>query len=207
MEWGADPHRVCLADLFDSYNTGLIERFRALGVDLTAHHDMARALAYHTSNKPLFGFAKRHRDQDVKVQNELNIALVHHASDSNEKGVQLCLWAGADPHSAAASLRFPSLGEDDNEADEDDRFLGFTAIYEACRRGDSRILERLNPDPSRDDFDELYSIARFGESHKAADAASASARRWESRPSAVLPVDAPVWRIQTQIARGPKVPV
>jgi hypothetical protein len=79
LEWGADPRRVSLADLFDSYNSGLIERFGTLGVDLTANHEMAAALAYHTSNKPLFGFAKRHREHDAKVQNELNIALVHHA--------------------------------------------------------------------------------------------------------------------------------
>jgi hypothetical protein len=43
------------------------------------------------------------------------------------------------------SLRYPSFTEDDSEADENDRFLGLTAIYEACRRGDSRILERLGP--------------------------------------------------------------
>jgi hypothetical protein len=61
------------------------------------------------------------------------------------------------------SLRFPSFTEDDSEADESDRFLGFTAIYEACRRGDSRILERLGPDPSRDDFDDLYRTASSGE--------------------------------------------
>jgi hypothetical protein len=109
LEWGADPRRVSLAGLFDSYNSGLIERFGTLGVDLTANHEMAAALAYHTSNKPLFGFAKRHREHDGKVQNELDIALVHHANEGNEKGVQLCLWAGADPHSPALSLRFPSL--------------------------------------------------------------------------------------------------
>jgi hypothetical protein len=91
LEWGADPHRVSLADLFDTYNSGLIERFRTLGVDLTANHEMAAALAYHTSNKLLFGFAKRHREHDAKIQNELNIALVHHASEGNEKGVQLWL--------------------------------------------------------------------------------------------------------------------
>jgi hypothetical protein len=45
VEWGADPRRVSLADLFDSYNSGLIERFGTLGVDLTANHEMAAALA------------------------------------------------------------------------------------------------------------------------------------------------------------------
>jgi hypothetical protein len=163
LEWGADPKQVSLSDLFDSYGTEWFKRFRALGVDLTANHEMAEALGYHTSNKPLFGFAKRHRDEDPKIQTELNIALVQHAEEGNEKGVQLCLWAGADPHAPAASLRYPDWTDDDNSGSDDaDRFLGFTAIHQACRRGDVQILERLGPDPSRDDFDDLYQTADNG---------------------------------------------
>jgi hypothetical protein len=98
LGWGTDPHRANLSDLFETYNSDLIERFYRLGVDVAAGHELAAALGYHTSNKPLFGFAKRHREHEVKIQKELNIALVHHAGEGNEKGVQLCLWAGADPH-------------------------------------------------------------------------------------------------------------
>jgi hypothetical protein len=157
LGWGADPKRASLSDLFDTYNSELFERFRNFKVDLTAGHEMAATLAYHTSNKPLFGFAKRHRTHDPKVQTELNIALVHHVSEQNEKGVQLCLWAGADAHAPAHSLRFPdSSYDEDNEGDESDRFMGFSAIEESCRSGDIQILERLGPDPSRDNFDELY---------------------------------------------------
>src|SRR5271168_594348 len=101
---------------------------------------MAVALAYHTSNKPLFGFAKRHHTHDPKVQTELNNALGHHVSEENEKGGQLCLGAGADAHAPAHSLRFPdSSYEEDNEGDESDRFVGFSAIEEACRSGDVQI--------------------------------------------------------------------
>ncbi len=57
LEWGADPKQVSLGHLFDTYSTELFRRFRSLGVDLTANHEMAEALAHHTSNKPLFGFA------------------------------------------------------------------------------------------------------------------------------------------------------
>src|SRR5262249_19841760 len=113
LEWGTDPRRVCLTHLFDTYRMELFERFLALGVDLTANHHLAQALADHPGNKPLFGFAKRHREQDAKLQKELNIALVHHASDGNEKGVQLCLWAGADPHAPAPSLRYPDGADED----------------------------------------------------------------------------------------------
>jgi len=163
LEWGADPHQVSLTDLFDTYQSDLFRRFRNLGVDLTANHELGEALAYHPGNKPLFGFAKRHREQDPKMQKELNIALVHHAAEDNEKGVQLCLWAGADPHVPAPSLRCPDgADEDQDEEDPGVRFLGFTAIEEACRAGHVGILERLRPDPARDDLDGLYRDAASG---------------------------------------------
>ena len=89
---------------------------------------LAEALAYHTSNKPLFGLVKRHSEHDPKIQMELNIALAHHASEENEKGVMLCLWAGADPHAPVHSLRFPGFTDDDDaEGDGGERFLGFTS--------------------------------------------------------------------------------
>jgi hypothetical protein len=157
LEWGADVQQVSLSDLFDTYNSELWARFRSLGVDLTAGHELAEALAYHTSNKPLFGFAKRHREDDPAIQKELNMALVYHAEEGNEKGVQLCLWAGADPHAPVPSLRYPTdVDEDDDECDEADRFVGSTAIDQACSHGELQILERLGPDPARDDFDKLF---------------------------------------------------
>jgi len=146
LEWGADVRRVRLSDLFDSYNSDLRNRFQALGVDLTAGHALAEALAYHTSNKPLLGFARRHREHDPDFQRQLNIALLHHTEEQNEKGVLLCLWAGADPHTPAPSFRFPNeLDEDNAEKDEADRFFGSSAIEEACRVGNVQILERLCP--------------------------------------------------------------
>lgn len=161
LAWGADPHRVSRSTLFDTYNSGLWKRFRALGVDLTAGHALAKALAYHTSNKPLFGFVRRHREHDPQIQTELNMALGYHAGEGSERGVELCLWAGADPHAPAHDLRHPELyGQADGEAGESARFPGFSAIRNACRRGDAGILERLGPDPSLDDFDELYRAAR-----------------------------------------------
>ena len=144
LEWGADPHRVCLTDLFDTYRSELFERFFALGVELTANHELAAALAYHSGNKPLFGFAKRHREQDGKFQKELNIALVHHADEGNEKGVQLCLWAGADPHAPAPSLRFPDdSDEDDGEIDPKDRFMVRARRAPSIVRGQSRQAPAL----------------------------------------------------------------
>jgi len=158
LEWGADPHRVDLGALFDTYNSDLFARFQDLGVDLTTGHSFAEALAYHTSNRPLFGFAKRHRESNSKIQRELNIALAHHVREGNEKGTQLSLWAGADPHAPALNLRYSaSSGSDNGEDEEED--AGVSAIYEACLLGNVEILKRLKPDPARDDFDRLYQTA------------------------------------------------
>jgi hypothetical protein len=160
LAWGADPKSVDLETLFDTYKTELFERFQNLGIDLTKGHALAEALAHHTSNRPLFGFAKRHRTTNPRMQTELNIALGHHAAERNEKGVQLCLWAGADPHAPAPCLRFwrQSAGDDENQNNDDDGYM-VSAIHEACSRGHADILKRLRPDPARDDFEALYQTA------------------------------------------------
>jgi hypothetical protein len=160
LDKGADPNRVNRGDLFDTYNTDLFERFRQLGVDLTDGHALAEALAYHTSNKPLLGFAKRHRATDAKIQLELDIALAHHAGEGNEKGVQLCLWAGGNHHRPVRNLRFGNISVDDDEDPADgEGFLGFSAIEEACQRGHDEIFKRLGPDPAIDDFEDLWRSA------------------------------------------------
>lgn len=153
LEWGADPQEMSVDALCDSYDSELYERFRSLGVDLTSGHSLASGLGYHTSNKPLFGFAKRHRLEEPRIQIELDIALAHHAWEGNEKGVMLCLWAGADPHALVPDLRW-GLGNDEDEADR------YSAVYAACSNGHIDILERLKPDPALDDYEELYRSAR-----------------------------------------------
>ena len=134
LDWGDDPQSVDLELLCDTYDSELYERFRGLGVDLTSGHALAYALGYHTSNKPLFGFAKRHRLTDAGVQSELDIALAHHADGGNEKGALLCLWSGANPHAPVPYL--DSLHFDDDEDDGD------SAVYRACSSGHAEILMR-----------------------------------------------------------------
>jgi hypothetical protein len=159
LEWGADPQDVDLETLFGTYQTSLFERFAAFGVDLTANHELASCLAHHTSNKPLFGFARRHRARDARIQLELNIALGHHAETGNEKGVMLCLWAGADPHTPAPSLRYDVRGASD-DGDDDDEYVGVSAVWQACCSGHHEVLARLGVDSERDDIDSLYCVAR-----------------------------------------------
>lgn len=59
-------------------------------MDLTHGHAIAYSLWEHTSNTPLFRFAKRHRGSDPQIQVELNAALVCHAGERNEKAVSFC---------------------------------------------------------------------------------------------------------------------
>ncbi len=158
--WGADPRQVSADAVFATYNTALFDRFHAAGVDFLAHHALAAALGNHTSNKPLFGWAKRHREHDPRIQVELNMALGCHAHDGNLKGVHLCLWAGADPHALAPDLRWITRRRASPKDEEEDE--GSTAIHEAVSQGHVELLPILKPDPARDDFANLYHYARDG---------------------------------------------
>jgi hypothetical protein len=160
LEAGWDLKSVDVYTVVDTYNVELYERFRATGYDLTEGHEMGSVLGHGTSNRPLLGFLKRHRAEDPKLQTELNIALGYHAKAGNERGVALCLWSGANPHAPAPDPDFrvtvsPSSGEED-----EDPFVGWSAVEEAATAGHLEILKRLGPDPARDDFDHLYQFAK-----------------------------------------------
>jgi hypothetical protein len=159
LEWGADLKEVDVYTVLNTYNGELYERFRGVGYDLTGRHEMASILGHGTSNRPLLGFVKRHRAEDPKIQQELNIALGHHVRAGNERGINLCLWAGADPHAPAPN---PEIGfsEDTEPEDGEERFIGWSAIEEAASHGHLSILKRLGPDTTRDDFDSLYQWTR-----------------------------------------------
>lgn len=127
VEWGADLRSADVYTILNTYNVELYERLRALGYDLTERHEMASVLGHGTSNRPLLGFVKRHRTEDTKIQQELNIALGYQVRAGNERGINLCLWAGADAHVPAPN---PELGvsEDADPEDGEERFIGWSAI-------------------------------------------------------------------------------
>ncbi|MGE0641782.1 MAG: hypothetical protein AB7G12_07350 [Thermoanaerobaculia bacterium] len=154
IAWGADPRAACVDTLLETYDSQLFERFRELGLDFTKDFAIAHALGDHTSNKPLFGFVRRHRADIPRMQQALDIALAHHAGEGHEKGVMLCLWAGANPHSQVPWLRYLGFGEVDPE--DEDRH---SAVEAACSGGHAPILEKLGPNPAVDDFEELYCSA------------------------------------------------
>jgi hypothetical protein len=146
--------------VLNTYSVELYERFKAAGYELTERHEMGAILAHDTRNRPLLGFAKRHRTDDPKIQRELNIALSYHVRAGNDRGVNLCLWAGADPHAPAPNSD-SGFSDDADTEDGEERFIGWTAMQEAARQANLAMLKRLGPDPSRDDFDDLYRAARY----------------------------------------------
>lgn len=156
LEWGADLKSVDVYTVLSTYNTELYERFRAAGYDLTEGHEMASILGRGTSNRPLLGFAKRYRAEDPKIQRELNLALRYQVREGSEKGVALCLWAGADPHTPASDA------SDESDTENGEEPSGWSAIEEAASEGNRSLLQRLGPDPSRDNFDDLYRYAKYG---------------------------------------------
>jgi hypothetical protein len=160
LDWGADLKSADVYTVLETYNVDLYERFRAAGYDLTVDHAVASVLGHSTSNRPLLGFVKRYRSDDPKLQQELNIALGYHVRKGNEKGVSLCLWAGADAHAPAPSLEIGTSEDDGEPEDDEDRFIGWSAVAEATLAGHLEILKRLGPNPARDDFDLLYQWAR-----------------------------------------------
>lgn len=91
FQFGADPRRVDLETLLDTYDSALYERFLSAGVDLTQNHALVAALAYHPGNKLLIGFAKHHRNSCPAIQSELDIALEYQAREDGDKGVMQCL--------------------------------------------------------------------------------------------------------------------
>ncbi len=153
LEWGADLKSVDIYTVLSTYNAELYERFRVAGYDLTIGHHMASILGHGTSNRPLLGFVKRYRSEDPKIQSELNLALRYQVRKGNERGVALCLWARADPHVPASDATEQSDPENGEEPS------GWSAIEEAASEGHLAILQRLGPDPARDDFDDLYRYA------------------------------------------------
>ena len=150
ITWGADPLRVDASDVLDSYDSALFDRFfLEFGVDFTKGHALAFELVLNSSNRPAYGWAKRHKD-DPRVARELAMALGDAVDEDRERAVALLLWAGADPHARVPNLRWFREGqEDDPESDE-------SAVAIAIRSGKGKFLVRLKPHEEIDDLELLW---------------------------------------------------
>jgi len=149
LDWGADPAGADLERVFETYERRVFERFRDAGGDLTAGDAMAAALATATRNRPLYGYAKNHRESDPRIQRALDVGVGTAIREKNDKAVSLCLWAGADPR-----RRVGEIGEDPEDDPED-----MTALERAVSQNRPDYLRKLRFDPDRDDMEALYSYA------------------------------------------------
>ena len=151
LAWGADPMGVLKLAVLGTYEVAVIERFSKLGMDFTESNCLASHLSTATSNKPAYGWARRHRE-DPRVAYQLALALGDAVFENREKAVCLLLWAGADPHRQVPSLRWGSGVEDDPNEDRQ------SAIECAVDTGYGKLLRHLKPDPAIDDFEKLYAV-------------------------------------------------
>ena len=149
LAWGADPLRIDAWIILDTYDADLYEKFWTLGVDFTREHELARTLSDHSSNRPAYGWARRHAD-DARIARELAIALVHAVAENRERAVALLMWAGADPHRRAPDFRWLRADDEDDSAES-------SAIATAVLYGHGHLLPTLKPNAERDDFEQLWS--------------------------------------------------
>jgi len=109
LKWGADPTKVHVYHVLDTYQTELIDRFWQAGLDFSADSSFVSYLA-ETPNKALYGWLKHHRS-DRRLQDALDVALCEAVKEGKVMAVHLLRWAGADPHRKVASAS--DLGRDD----------------------------------------------------------------------------------------------
>lgn len=154
LAWGLDILRVTPRTILETYDPALFDRYEAAGGDLTREHALAEALGAHGSNRPGYGWA-RHRQAEPRIARELAIALDIAVRRESERTVALLLWAGADPHRSVPYVSIDAarrITTTDDPEDEDDGSPVETAVM--C--GQPKLLARMHPDPSRDDFDRLW---------------------------------------------------
>lgn len=151
LEWGADPKRVSAETVLETYDTKVIDRFVALGVDVCHRHVLAEMLARHSTNRAAFGWAKRHHD-DPRVQQELDLAVGEAVMEGRERVMHMLLWAGADPRARVPILQY---WEQFDEVDDDDPGEWDNAIERAATYC-GKFLPALKPKADRDDFDRLW---------------------------------------------------
>ena len=109
LRWGADPTKVHVYHVLDTYQTELFDRFWQAGLDFSADSSFVSYLA-ETPNKALYGWLKHHRS-DRRLQDALDVALCEAVKEGKVMAVHLLKWAGADPHRKVPSAS--DLGRDD----------------------------------------------------------------------------------------------
>jgi ribosomal protein S14 len=159
--WGVDPTKTYPYEILKTYQTAIIERFWRAGNNLSAGGELSAILASDTSNRPLYGFVKNHRQEDPRLQRSVDRALCLAVRAENEKAVSMCLWAGGNPRAPIPDLDARPTGSDDKdaaEADDDDSSWRRSALELAVFENKPKMLAFLRPDPEVDDMAKLYSL-------------------------------------------------
>jgi hypothetical protein len=130
--FGADLSAVDFAEVLETYDRRLMDRFIEAGVDPCAGNAVARAL--HHEGRPLLGFVKTYRERFPGLQRQIDIALHAFVHDSDEKGVALMLWLGADPNAETPQSPY----------EDDERYVTHECAVEAAMwRDNSTIYGQL----------------------------------------------------------------
>ncbi len=149
LEWGAEAARADPDIVLDTYSAELFERFWQAGNDFTREDCLAHYLARTSSNRPLYGWVRRHQD-DPRIQRALARALVQAIWGRRGRAVHLIRWAGADPH-----LKVPLLEWHRPETPDEEEDL-FSGVQMAVEHGQGKLLRFFKPDPGRDDMEALW---------------------------------------------------
>ncbi len=157
LAWGSTPSPACVKQVVSCYDTKVIEKLWRCGIDLSAQKALAGAVASSTRNLPLYGFLKRHRLEDPRLQRGLDVGLCRAVERENEKAVSLCVWAGADPW---AQVRLPWYREsvEDEVAEDEAWSADMCAAGHAILRRRSGLLRLMRLRADARHFQELYSI-------------------------------------------------
>lgn len=151
VKHGADIRSIHMEEVFDTWNSEIVEFFIERGADLVSGNPLACALC--SRIRPALGLFMRYRDQHPSFKEQLDIALRYHCKEGNLKWVSLLLWAGADPY---------SKGPDTPHDDDPESFcsaLELAAIY-----GHHEVfkLKKIRLDPGHPHAGDLLRNACYG---------------------------------------------
>jgi hypothetical protein len=143
---GFDAKSINMEQVFDTWDTQIMEYFIEHGADVEKGKPLAYALC--SRIRTALRILKQYRDRFPSFAEQANIALRHHCKEGNLKWASLMLWAGADPFKPGSEDY-----ADDISTDESDGLsaLGFAALY---NHYDVFSLKQIKLDPAQPAFRE-----------------------------------------------------
>jgi hypothetical protein len=105
---GANINSVCMLTVYETWDPVIMRYFIDRGVHPAIENSLATALCWRI--RTALGVCKQYKKQFPDIQEQMDVALRHHATKGNKKWVSLMLWAGADPY---------SVGPDEVEIEQD----------------------------------------------------------------------------------------